>query len=57
VALGRAAITNHDFPEQMRRDKNFSMRALPVPRAILAEEGLSESFITYMSAWAGFVGD
>ena len=55
VAIGRAAITDHDFPEKLRHNPTASMRDLPVSRATLAEEGLSESFIDYMSAWAGFV--
>jgi hypothetical protein len=28
---------------------------LPVPRATLSAEGLSESFISYMGNWPGFV--
>lgn len=55
VALGRAAITNHDFPRLMAQDPTVAMRALPVPRATLTEEGLSPSFVTYMANWAGFV--
>lgn len=55
VAIGRAAITDHDFPNKIRRDANASMRELPVSRATLREERLSEGFIDYMSAWAGFV--
>ena len=55
VALGRAAITNHDFPNQCRENPNFAMRELPVSRATLDAEGLGETFITYMSGWRGFV--
>jgi 2,4-dienoyl-CoA reductase-like NADH-dependent reductase (Old Yellow Enzyme family) len=55
VALGRLAITNHDFPRQMAADANALMRPLPVSRAVLADEGLSETFINYMSGWRGFV--
>jgi len=55
VVLGRAAITNHDFPEQMRRDENFRMRELPVSVEQLHEEGLSDPFIGYMRSWRGFV--
>lgn len=53
VAIGRAAITNHDFPRQSH-DPQFAMRTLPVPRATLRDEGLSESFINYMGNWPGF---
>jgi 2,4-dienoyl-CoA reductase-like NADH-dependent reductase (Old Yellow Enzyme family) len=55
VLLGRAAILHHDFPNKMKADENFEARTLPVTRAVLAEEGLSETFINYMSNWEGFV--
>ena len=57
VAVGRAAITNHDFPDQTARNPEFAMRELPVPRAQLREEGLSDLFIGYMGNWPGFAGD
>lgn len=57
VAIGRAAITNHDFPNQTQQNPDFAMRELPVPRATLAAEGLSETFIEYMNSWRGFVGE
>jgi 2,4-dienoyl-CoA reductase-like NADH-dependent reductase (Old Yellow Enzyme family) len=53
VAIGRAAITNHDFPLKSQ-DPAFVMRSLPVPRADLRAEGLSENFINYMGNWPGF---
>ena len=57
VAVGRAAITNHDFPERTRQDPGFEMRTLPVAEATLLEEGLSEAFVGYMKNWQGFVAD
>jgi 2,4-dienoyl-CoA reductase-like NADH-dependent reductase (Old Yellow Enzyme family) len=57
VALGRVAITNHNVPDLVRVNPDFSMRELPVSRATLAEEGLSETFINYMAGWNGFVAD
>ena len=54
VAVGRAAITNHDFPNQTKQNPNFAMRELPVPRATLRDEGLSDVFIGYMGNWPGF---
>jgi 2,4-dienoyl-CoA reductase-like NADH-dependent reductase (Old Yellow Enzyme family) len=57
VAVGRAAITNHDFPNQTAKNPKFEMRALPVSRDALRSEGLSDVFIGYMGNWAGFVGD
>jgi 2,4-dienoyl-CoA reductase-like NADH-dependent reductase (Old Yellow Enzyme family) len=56
VAIGRAAITNHDFP-RLSHDEHFAMRTLPVPRDVLLAEGLSENFVTYMGNWPGFVGE
>lgn len=56
VAIGRAAITNHDFP-RLSHDASFVMRELPVPRDVLIAEGLSDNFVTYMGNWPGFVGD
>ena len=56
VAIGRAAITNHDFP-RLSHDASFVMRELPVPRDVLIAEGLSDSFVTYMGNWPGFVGE
>lgn len=57
VAVGRGAILHHDFPRRCAKDENFEVRALPVPRATLREEGLSDSFIDYMGNWPGFVGE
>ena len=56
VVIGRAAITNHDFPRLLQADPTAAMRELPVPREVLAAEGLGPSFIEYMSNWKGFVG-
>lgn len=57
VAVGRAAITNHDFPLQSQKDQNFVMRELPVAKDVLMDEGLSEAFVGYMKNWQGFVAD
>ena len=57
VALGRAAIVHHDFPERVSTDADFTARPLPVSAADLAAEGLSPTFIDYMRNWAGFVAD
>ena len=55
AVIGRAAITNHDFPRLVQADPTAAMRELPVPRDVLAAEGLGPSFIEYMSNWKGFV--
>ncbi|NBP53778.1 MAG: NADH:flavin oxidoreductase [Actinobacteria bacterium] len=57
AVIGRAGITNHDFPRGMRNDPNFEMRPRPVPAQTLRDEGLSEIFVDYMRNWKGFVGD
>lgn len=56
VAIGRAAITNHDFPRLLKADPTAAMRELPVARQVLAAEGLGPAFLDYMSNWKGFVG-
>ena len=55
VILGRAAITNHDFPRQTRDDPNFSMRELPVPAETLTLEGVGPDFVAYLRGWPDFV--
>jgi 2,4-dienoyl-CoA reductase-like NADH-dependent reductase (Old Yellow Enzyme family) len=57
VVIGRAAITDHDFPELIRADAHATMRALPVSRDVLRDEGLSVPFIDYMAGWKGFVAE
>jgi 2,4-dienoyl-CoA reductase-like NADH-dependent reductase (Old Yellow Enzyme family) len=57
VVIGRAAITNHDFPRLIEQDPTATMRELPVPRDVLVAEGLGPAFLEYMSTWHGFVGD
>lgn len=55
VALGRAAILHHDWPQKYTADPAFQSIATPVSRAHLAQEGLGPKFVNYMSTWAGFV--
>jgi len=57
AVVGRAAITNHDFPRMMRDNPDFAMRELPVPARTLRDEGLSDTFVGYMRNWKGFVTD
>lgn len=57
AVIGRAAITNHDFPRQMRNNPDFAMRELPVSGQTLRDEGLSDTFVGYMRNWKGFVAD
>lgn len=55
VLVGRTAILHHDFPRRAR-DPNFEATPLPVDRHYLSKEGLSPSFINYISnIFPGFV--
>ena len=56
VTIGRAAILHHDFPLRVMENPNFEPIELPVSKAYLSKEGLSDKFIDYMGAWPGFVG-
>lgn len=40
----------------LQADATAAMRRLPVPREVLAAEGLGPAFLDYMSNWKGFVG-
>lgn len=55
IMLGRAAILHHDFPLQMQQQPSFTPVSLPVSKEHLTAEGLSETFVNYMSTWKGFV--
>ena len=55
AVIGRGAILRHDFPERVRADETYTSPALPVTADHLRAEGLSDSFVEYMSGWKGFV--
>lgn len=55
VIQGRAAILHHDFPLQVHDNPLFEPVKTPVSREYLRGQGLGESFVDYMSGWAGFV--
>jgi 2,4-dienoyl-CoA reductase-like NADH-dependent reductase (Old Yellow Enzyme family) len=57
VLLGRAGILRHDFPRQAEQDPDLAPVGLPVTRAYLRDQGLGETFVSYMSRWPGFVAD
>ncbi len=57
VSIGRAGILHHDFAQRVVSDPHFEPISLPVRRAYLAQEGLGEAFIDYMTRWKGFVAD
>ena len=55
VTIGRAAVLHHDFPKRVMNNTDFTPVNLPVTPEYLRREGLSDSFITYMRRWPGFV--
>lgn len=55
VILGRAAILQHDFPQQVFSNPDFNPVNPPVSRDYLKAQGLGEAFIDYMARWDGFV--
>ena len=57
VVIGRSAILHHNFPDLVTSDPGFRPAELPVSSDYLKSEGLSDSFIEYMSGWKGFVAN
>ncbi len=55
VALGRAGILHHDWPQKFAENQDFRSVQTPVSRAHLTAEGLGPKFVDYMATWAGFV--
>lgn len=55
VAIGKSAILHHDFPRKVIAEPTFRPVNPPVSAAYLEKEGLSPTFIEYMSKWKGFV--
>ena len=55
VMLGRAAILHHDFVNQCQSNPDFTPVEIPVSRAHLYAQGLSDKFVAYMASWPGFV--
>jgi len=53
VALGRAAIANHDWPERVAEGREIALSPL-TPEHLIAE-GVSESFVGYLRKWKNFV--
>jgi len=55
VTIGRSAILHHDFPVRVIDNRDFIPAETPVSKAYLGQEGLSETFISYMNRWPNFV--
>lgn len=57
VSIGRSGILHHDFPKQVIANPNFEPTTTPVSEAYLHQEGLSDTFVTYMKRWPDFVAE
>lgn len=58
IMLGRAAMLQHDFPNRYSADARFKPVEMPVTRAYLKNEGLSEKFQIYVRGrWPEFFAD
>ncbi len=58
VMLGRAAMLQHDFPNRYIADDSFKPVEMPVTRAYLKSEGISEKFQAYVEGrWPEFFAD
>lgn len=55
VLVGKAAILHRDLPDQVLADSRFTPTPLPVNAEYLRGQGLSDTFVTYMKNFAGFL--
>ncbi|MBL4813555.1 MAG: NADH:flavin oxidoreductase [Rhodobacteraceae bacterium] len=55
VLIGKAAILAHDFPQQVKRNPQYSAPDRPVTDQFLRNQGLGPTFIEYMRGFKGFV--
>ncbi|MBN8609027.1 MAG: NADH:flavin oxidoreductase [Deltaproteobacteria bacterium] len=53
VALGRAAIANHDWPKRVA--EGLEIARSPLTPEHLMSQGVSESFVGYLRKWKNFV--
>lgn len=55
--IGRAAIVNHDFPRRVEQAADYQIPALPISPALLADEGISATFMSYLGSFPGFLDE
>ncbi|MCV9927584.1 NADH:flavin oxidoreductase [Flavobacterium sp. LS1R49] len=55
VMIGRAAILDSNFVNELISDHNYKSPQLPVRTEYLERQGLSPEFIGYLKQWEGFV--
>lgn len=57
VALGRAGILHHDYPNLLAADAAWQPRSIPVEPEVLHREGVSPTFVDYLRAFRGLVAE
>lgn len=55
VGVGTAAILHHDLPRRLLADPRWRAAPLPVTAEHLVAEGVGPAFLSYLTAWPGFV--
>lgn len=53
--IGRGAIARHDFPQRVRASADYSIPDLPLSADLLANEGISPKFLSYLGSFPGFL--
>ena len=57
VSIGTSGILHHNFPRLVIDNPNFIPVDVPVSEEHLKNEGLSNTFITYLKRWPDFIKD
>ncbi|WP_213714545.1 NADH:flavin oxidoreductase [Cedecea lapagei] len=55
IMIGRSAILNKDFINQIKIDPDYISPKTPVTKNYLKQQGLGDAFIKYLDNWKGFV--
>ena len=55
VSIGTSGILHHNFPRLVIDNPNFTPVDVPVSEEHLKNEGLSDTFITYLKRWPDFI--
>ena len=55
VSIGTSGILHHNFPRLVIDNPNFAPVDVPVSEEHLKNEGLSDTFITYLKRWPNFI--
>ncbi|MFY0664990.1 MAG: NADH:flavin oxidoreductase [Natronospirillum sp.] len=57
VAIGRAGVLAHDFPKRIQANPAYAPPQTPVQPALLRQEGISPTFLTYLRKFPGLIAD